>query len=94
MRQYEKFGQQMLGEPEMQGVDQLGDSAVLIKFLVKTRPLMQWSVKRELLRRIKKRFDQLGIQIPFPQRTIHLSSDEQDNSQSREHANGREKSRA
>jgi moderate conductance mechanosensitive channel len=54
----------------MLGVDNLGDSAVVIKFYVKTRPLHQWTVKRELLRRIKIRFDELGIEIPFPHRTV------------------------
>jgi small-conductance mechanosensitive channel len=55
----------------MLGVDTLADSAVVIKFFLKTRPLKQWSVKRELLRRIKRRFDALGIEIPFPHRTIY-----------------------
>jgi small conductance mechanosensitive channel len=61
----------ILEMPEMLGVDEFSDSAIVIKFLVKTRPLKQWTVKRELLRRIKKRFDELGIEIPFPQRTIY-----------------------
>ncbi len=60
----------ILDAPEMLGVDELGDSAVTIKFFLKTRPLKQWIVKRELLRRIKKKFDELGIEIPFPHRTI------------------------
>jgi small conductance mechanosensitive channel len=54
----------------MFGVDALADSAVVIKFGIKTRPIKQWEVKRELLKRIKKRFDELGIEIPFPQRTV------------------------
>lgn len=61
----------ILDEPEMLGVDALGDSAVIIKFVIKTRPLRQWQVKRELLRRIKRNFDELGIEIPFPHRTIY-----------------------
>ena len=61
----------MILEPvTMLGVDALGDSAVVIKFYIKTRPLQQWTVKRELLRRIKNRFDELGIEIPFPHRTV------------------------
>ncbi len=71
MRDDEQFGPQMLGQPEMQGVEAFDESAVIVKFLVKTRPLMQWNVRRELLRRIKNRFDQLGIETPFPQRVIH-----------------------
>jgi len=61
----------ILESPEMLGVDDFGDSAVVIKFFLKTRPLKQWAVKREMLRRIKKRFDELGIEIPFPHRTVY-----------------------
>jgi small conductance mechanosensitive channel len=70
MRQEAEYDAQIVAEPEMLGVDELGDSAVKIVFLVKTRPLCQWKVKRELLRRIKHRFDELGIEIPFPQRVV------------------------
>ncbi len=61
----------ILDEPEMLGVDSFGDSAVVIRFLIKTRPLKQWAVKRELNRRIKKKFDEMKIEIPFPQRTVY-----------------------
>lgn len=56
--------------PEMLGVDEFADSAVVIKFFIKTRPLKQWTVKREMLRRIKRRFDELGIEIPVPQSVV------------------------
>ena len=62
----------------MLGVDAFGDSAVVIKFFIKTRPLKQWDVKRELLRRIKNRFDELGIEIPFPHRTVYHRRDDGD----------------
>ncbi|HTU22125.1 MAG TPA: mechanosensitive ion channel domain-containing protein [Gemmataceae bacterium] len=65
------FGELILDDPEMLGVDQFSDSSVVIKFFVKTRPLQQWTVKREMLRRIKKRFDELGIEIPYPHQTVH-----------------------
>ncbi|MCG3129106.1 MAG: Chromosome partition protein Smc [Phycisphaerae bacterium] len=71
LRRDPEFRGLILEMPEMLGVDEFADSAVVIKFLIKTRPLKQWTVKRELLRRIKRRFDELGIEIPFPQRTIH-----------------------
>lgn len=61
----------MLSEPEILGLDALADSAIIIKLMVKTRPLHQWTIKREYLRRIKKRFDELGIEIPFPHRTVY-----------------------
>lgn len=66
----------ILEMPEMLGVDEFADSAVVVKFFVKTRPLKQWLVRRELLRRIKRRFDELGIEIPFPHRTVYHRSSE------------------
>ncbi len=61
----------ILEDLTMLGVDAFNDSAVVIKFFIKTRPLKQWEVKRELLRRIKKTFDEQGIEIPFPHRTVY-----------------------
>jgi small conductance mechanosensitive channel len=66
-----EFGEFILDEPEMFGVDELGDSAVVVKLGLKVRPDKQWSIKRELLRRIKQRFDELGIEIPYPQQTVY-----------------------
>ncbi len=63
-----EFGPLILEDPEMLGVDALGESSVLIKFYFDTK---QGAVRRELLRRIKRRFDQLGIEIPFPHRTVY-----------------------
>jgi small conductance mechanosensitive channel len=71
MRGDPRFSLLMLDEPEILGVDAFNDSAVTIKLIVKTRPLQQWAVKREMLRRIKLKFDELGIEIPFPQRTVY-----------------------
>ncbi len=78
LREDPKFSPLILDGPEMLGVDALGDSAVTIKFFLKTQPSQRWFVKRELLRRIKIRFDELQIEIPFPQRTIHYARDEGD----------------
>jgi small conductance mechanosensitive channel len=71
MRSDAEFGPLIMEEPEMLGVDAFTDSAVIIKLLVRTLPLSQWKVKRELLRRIKNRFDDLGIEIPYPHRTVY-----------------------
>lgn len=71
LRRDPQYRGMILESPEMLGVDKLGDSAVMIKFFIKTRPLKQWLVKRELLRRIKKKFDELGIEIPFPHRVLY-----------------------
>ncbi|MEW5800979.1 MAG: mechanosensitive ion channel family protein [bacterium] len=63
----------MILEPfEIIGLDKFADSALIIKARIKTQPIQQWTVGREMNRRIKKRFDEEGIEIPFPQRTIYF----------------------
>ena len=59
------------------GVDQFADSAVVIKARIKTRPMMQWGVKRSFNRLMKYRFDELGIEIPYPHQTVYFGEDKQ-----------------
>lgn len=54
------------------GVERLADSGVVIRIRLKTDPSQRWSVARELNRRIKKRFDELGIEIPYPHQKLVL----------------------
>ena len=72
MRKEDQWSGAILEPLEVLGVDQFGDNAVVIKMRIKTQPIQQWAVGRELNRRIKKRFDELGIEIPFPHRTLYL----------------------
>lgn len=85
LRGDEEFGELVLADPEMLGVDSFTESAVIVKFMLKTRPLKQWTVKRELNRRIKNKFDELGIEMPFPQRTVHYRAEDGDHSGRDEH---------
>jgi small conductance mechanosensitive channel len=71
LRQDPDFGPYITDEPVMLGVDEFGEAAVRIKFYLKTKPDKMFLVKREMLRRIKNRFDQEGIEIPIPHRVIH-----------------------
>jgi small conductance mechanosensitive channel len=71
LRQDAGFREDILETLEMLGVDQFADSAVIIKCRIKTKPIQQWRVGREMNRRIKKSFDAKGIEIPFPHRTIY-----------------------
>lgn len=71
LREDETFGPLILEDLTMLGVDSFSESAVVLKFYFKTRPLKQWDVRREMLRRIKRRFDDCGVEIPFPHRTIY-----------------------
>ena len=57
------------------GVQDLADSAVVIRMSVKTTPEERWSVLRELRRRVKNRFDAERIEIPFPQIQVHNAGD-------------------
>ncbi len=61
----------MLNSVEVLGLDQFGDSAIIIKALIKTRPMQQWAIKREYQRRLKIAFDERGIEIPFPHLSIY-----------------------
>ena len=74
LRQDDNYRFLILDTPVMLGVDSLANSAVIIKFYIQTRPLQQWTVKREMLRRIKNEFDRLGIEIPFPHVTVYQGS--------------------
>ncbi|MGE4279460.1 MAG: mechanosensitive ion channel family protein [Magnetospirillum sp.] len=76
----EDLGAQMQADPlwsvkitaplEILGLDRFEASSVVVKARFKTLPLQQWSVMREFNRRMKKRFDADGIEIPFPQMTL------------------------
>lgn len=71
MREDEVLGPLILEEIEIAGVDQWADSAVVIRARFKVQPLQQWTVKRAFLLRLKKEFDRLGIEIPFPHLTVY-----------------------
>ena len=58
--------------PVVAGVVGLDDSAVTLKVVAKCKIKTALGVEAELRRRIKNRFDKEGIEIPFPQRTIHI----------------------
>jgi small conductance mechanosensitive channel len=61
---------EILEEPEVWGVEGLEADGMAIRLVVKTRPLSQWKVARELRARLKKEFEAEGIEIPFPQRVV------------------------
>lgn len=63
-------------EPEVWGVQSLSRDAVVLRLVLKTAPLKQWGVERELRERIKDAFDSRGVRIPFPQQTVWMHTDE------------------
>jgi len=57
------------------GVENLGDSSVDLRVLIKTDPLQQWAIARRFKYLVKKRFDEAGIEIPYPHQTVYLRSE-------------------
>ncbi len=60
----------VIEEPEVWGVEQLGVDGVTVRVTLKTAPMEQWAVAREMRERIKARFDHEGIEMPLPQRVV------------------------
>lgn len=65
----------IIAPPQFLRVNDLGDSAIIIKITGETIPHEQWRVTGELRKRIKMAFDKEGIEIPFPQRIIHQAKE-------------------
>jgi len=59
-------------EPLVQGLLDFADSSVTARIVVQVKPGEQYAAERELRQRVKRTFDERGIEIPFPQRTLHL----------------------
>ncbi|MDA3949270.1 MAG: mechanosensitive ion channel family protein [Spirochaeta sp.] len=76
LRNDETLGPDITDDLEVFGVDAFGDSAVVIKARLKTKPIRQWAVGREYRRRLKYAFDREGIEIPFPHRTLYWGKEE------------------
>jgi len=74
MREDAKWRSAIRDDLDVLGVEKLADSGVLIRVRLKTEPTQRWAVARELNRRIKRRFDELGIEIPFPHRKLILET--------------------
>jgi moderate conductance mechanosensitive channel len=72
----ENVRKDILEEPEVWGVQSLDPEAVVVRLVLKTAPMQQWAVARQLRESIKERFDREGIEIPLPQRVIWHRGDE------------------
>lgn len=76
MARESEFRDLFLDDPQVWGVETLGSDSVAIRLVIKTKPGEQWPIARETRRRIKLAFDAEGIEIPFPQRTVWLRTDD------------------
>lgn len=66
-------GPDILEPLEVFGVERLAESAVVIRARMKTKPIKQWGVERAFRRRMKMRFEELGIEIPIQQHMVHIA---------------------
>ena len=69
-----EWGQHMITEPSVVRVDSLGNSAVELKILGDTKAGQQWALMGELRKRIKNRFDEEQIEIPWPHSKIYFGN--------------------
>jgi small-conductance mechanosensitive channel len=66
----EDYKDVIIEEPEVWGVQTLGPDGVVVRVTLKTAPMEQWNVAREMRERIKARFDHEGIEMALPQRVV------------------------
>ena len=66
----EPYKSAILGPLQILGIEKFGESQLVIRMMIKTVPLKQWEVGRELRKKIKNRFDEKGIQIPLHHRVL------------------------
>lgn len=71
IKEDDEFGKSILQPIEIFGLDKFGDSAIVIKARIKTKPGMQWTIGREYRKRLKVMFDENNIEIPFPHTTVY-----------------------
>lgn len=69
------WGQDVLEAPQFRRVQEFADSAIMMKVLGDVKPLRQWDVAGEFRRRLKRAFDEEGIEIPFPQVVVHKTEE-------------------
>jgi small-conductance mechanosensitive channel len=77
LRKDPAFKDEILEPIEVLGLDEFADSAIIIKARTTTKPIKQWYVGREFNRRLKIKFDEKNIEIPFPHITLYMGQDKQ-----------------
>ena len=57
------------------GISNPGDSAVMFKLICRVKAGNQWTIARQLRRRVKEKFDKTGIEIPYPCTNIYMRNE-------------------
>lgn len=77
LRAMPEFARVIIGPLDWHGVTALGDSSVNLRARIRTRPGNQWAVGRAYNEAVKRRFDEAGVEIPFPHMTVWFGEDKQ-----------------
>ena len=80
LRTDERFAALVMDEPEVWGVEALTTDGVVMRVVMKTQPMQQWVVARELRRRIKMRLDAEGIEMRTMPRTVIVNDEDEHDS--------------
>jgi moderate conductance mechanosensitive channel len=70
-----EFSIRVLEEPQVTGIEQLNPDAVVMRLMVKTAPMEQWGVARELRARLVKAFEQGGIRVPVSTNAVIVTTE-------------------
>jgi small-conductance mechanosensitive channel len=73
MREEPRWASEIRDDLEVMGLEKFADSSVLIKARIRCGPFGRWSVRREFNRRMKLRFDEHGIEIPYPHQQLVMA---------------------
>ncbi|MFO8010779.1 MAG: mechanosensitive ion channel family protein [Dehalococcoidia bacterium] len=90
MAEEDQWKELIIETPRALRANSFEDSGIDIKLWGKTKPMWQWVITGELRKRIKKSFEQEGIEIPWPHVKLYFG-DKVDLSDSLKKAEGKEK---
>lgn len=71
-----KDDERFIEPPKVLGVHELGGSDIVLRVIGQTMNMQQWSAERSMRKAMKEAFDKNGIEIPFPQRVVHIKKEE------------------
>ncbi len=72
----ERFAERTLEEPDVLGVEALAADGITLRMIIRVEPGSQWELQRAIREHVKQHFDAIGIEIPFPQRTVWMRTEE------------------
>lgn len=75
MQQLKLENENIVGDVNVLGVQALNESDVAIRATAVCVSMTQYGVQRQAMQKIKEAFDEQGIVIPFPQRTVWVQQD-------------------